>query len=77
MNNKETIEYLRAEARKLGLTFREHRMPISGGKYYRFIKRGDSTKTIVTASSLGIAMEWIVSDCLSDLVAKLKDKDLF
>ena len=59
MNNKTTLAYVKAEAKKLGLTLREKKFTINGAKAYRFIVRGDKTSTIVDNMTLEMALNLI------------------
>ena len=82
MSYNETLKYARSEARKLGLTFLDNsKTPRCEIKCFRFIKRGKTrgkcATTIVRVLSLEEAIELINSGELSNIVNRLKYKDLF
>ena len=67
MNNKETLAYIRAEAKKLGLTLKESTSSINGGKAYHFIERGNKYNVIVDTMTLEIALKRVCSGELKNL----------
>lgn len=71
MNNKETISYLRAEAKKLGCTLKEQQMTINGGKAYKYVIRG-TDEWLIKNLTLGMAYEKLESGFLLEQVKKYK-----
>lgn len=71
MNNKETISYLRAEAKKLGCTLKEQKMTINGGKAYKYVIRG-TDDWLIKNMTLGMAKINMESGRLAELVSKNK-----
>lgn len=67
MTVKETLTYVRAEAKKLGCTLREQQMTINGAKAYKFVKRG-SGEWLIKNMTLGLALVSIESGRLHELV---------
>ncbi|WP_426994444.1 hypothetical protein [Methylomonas sp. CM2] len=69
MNNKQTLSYLKAEAKKLGCTLKEQTMTINGGKAYKYVIRG-TDDWLIKNMTLGMALENFESGKLADLVNK-------
>ena len=67
MNNKETLAYVRSEAKKLGLTLKESSCSINGCKAYHFIERGNKYNVIVDTMTLEIALKRVCSGELKNL----------
>ena len=57
MNNQETVKYLRAEAKKLGLTFRlDKEVTLNGSPCYMFVCR-KTGKLVLSLQRLSVAHE--------------------
>ena len=61
MSNAETLTYVRAQAKKLGLTLKTQSMTINGAPAYKFIERGNDHTVIVSNMNLGMALNRVCS----------------
>ena len=62
MNNKESLAYIRTEAKKLGLTLIvDKSCRINGATAYKFIERYNKYNVIVSTMTLGMALNRVCS----------------
>ena len=73
MNNKETLQYLRAEAKKLGCTLKRQNLTINGAKAYKYVYRG-TDNYLIKNMTLSQALENMESGFLADVIKRDKEQ---